>query len=203
MSFTAPVKAKSDPVPAGTHIGVLYQFIHLGTIDGKFGPKDTIRLTFELPEETKVFKEGEEAKPLVISREFGNTMSAKGNLRPFVESMIGVSLDDEEAGSFDLQGMLGMSCLLNVVHDSKDGNTYANIASVSPLLKSMKKPAQFNESVFFDVNAFDLEVFNSLPEFLRKKIESTQEFARKKNRAAEENGNDPFASDDGIDTTNF
>lgn len=194
MAFKAPVKPKSDPVPAGSHVGKLYQFLHLGTIEGgKFGPKDTIRLTFELPEETKVFKEGEDPKPLVISREFSNSMGPKASLRKFVESMVGVSLTEDEAAGFDLQGLIGENCLLNVVHEKTGENTYANIASVSPLLKNMAKPKAFNEPVFFDINQFDLDTFTALPEFLRKKIESTQEYANLKNKMAMEEGKDPLA----------
>jgi hypothetical protein len=37
---------------------------------------------FELSNERKVFKEGEEAKPFSISRELGLTMGQKSNLRP-------------------------------------------------------------------------------------------------------------------------
>ena len=75
--------------------------IHIGTnafeYMGEMKKSDKVRLTFELSNQGKVFKEGEQAKPFSISREFGLIMGQKSNLRPFVESFIGTSLSDEEA----------------------------------------------------------------------------------------------------------
>jgi hypothetical protein len=48
---------------------------------GETKSSDKIRLTFELSNERKVFKEGDEAKPYSISREFGFSMHTKSKLR--------------------------------------------------------------------------------------------------------------------------
>jgi hypothetical protein len=56
---------------------------------GETKSSDKVRLTFELSNERKVIKEGEEARPYSVSREFGFSMHSKSKLRPFVEGMIG------------------------------------------------------------------------------------------------------------------
>ncbi len=195
MPLYAPKKETSyEPVPAGTHLATCYQVIHIGTVEGSWQGKptqrDIVRVTFELPDETRVFKEEDGAKPMVISREFTLSMSPKGNLKPFVGGMYGVAFKEEEA--FDLFEMVGKSCILTVVHANVDDKTYANISSASPLMKGMKKPEQVNPSVTFDINDFNQEVFNELPEFLRKKIEATPEYQNRLNKVAEQNDGIPF-----------
>jgi hypothetical protein len=59
-------------------------------------------------------------------------MHTKSKLRPFVEGMLGAPLFDKEADNFDFESLLGQKCLLNVVHEEKNGNVYANIAGASP-----------------------------------------------------------------------
>src|SRR5689334_20495628 len=105
-ALTAPKGKAFDPVPAGNHVARLYQIIHIGTIEtswqGKADMTDKVRLTFELCNEKKEFKEGEGEKPFSIAREFSFYMSKKSNLRKFIEGMIGTALDEDEASTFDL-----------------------------------------------------------------------------------------------------
>jgi hypothetical protein len=78
MTLKAPSRKESTPVPKGNHIARLYQIIHIGTNSfeymGETKSSDKIRLTFELSNERKVFKEGDEPKPFSVSREFGFSM---------------------------------------------------------------------------------------------------------------------------------
>ncbi len=73
-----------------------------------------------------------------------NTMGEKGKLRPLIEGIIGTKLDTEEAEFFELTDILGMECMVNVVHDTKGEKTYARIASTAPVPKGMKVPAAIN-----------------------------------------------------------
>ena len=167
-------------VPAGNHVARLYSVIHLGTNSfeymGELKKSDKVRLTFELCNERKVFKEGDEPKPFSISREFGLTMGKKSNLRPFVESYIGTTLSDEEAYGFDLEDLLGMSCLLNVVHAEKGDKVFANIKSASPLPKGMEAPELFNEKVVIDVDTTPFDQIEQLPDFIKDKMKSSEEY---------------------------
>lgn len=180
MALTAPKGKSSEPVPKGNHVARLYQIIHIGTNSfeymGETKSSDKIRLTFELSNERKAFKEGDEPKPYSISREFGFSMHTKSKLRPFVEGMIGTALFDKEADNFDFESLLGQECLLNVVHEEKNGNVYANIAGASPLPKGMDAPALVNETKMIDVNTAPFEEIEALPSFIREKMQSSDEF---------------------------
>ena len=180
MALTAPKGKSSEPAPKGNHVARLYQIIHIGTNDfeymGETKSSDKIRLTFELCNERKAFKEGDEPRPWSVSREFGFSMHAKSKLRPFVEGMLGAPLFDKEADNFDFESLLGQECLLNVVHDEKNGSVYANIAGASPLPKGMDAPALANETKMIDVNTASFEEIEALPGFIREKMQSSDEF---------------------------
>jgi hypothetical protein len=184
----APKPKAFDPVPKGSHVARLYQIIHLGTTHfeykGEAKSSNKIRLTFELCNERKVFTEGEEAKPYSISREFGWNMSPRGKLRPFIEGMLGVALDDDEAYNIDIESLLGEACLVTVVHEEKNGNTYANILNASPLPKGMEAPATYNPTVFLSVEDATEEQILALPEFLRDKLYQSDEWAERMERKA-------------------
>ena len=182
MSHIPPKKTSFDPVPAGAHVARLYQIIHVGTVPstykGESRMSDQIRLTFELCNEKKEFKEGEGEKPLSISTRFETySMGKKANLRRLIEGMYGVKMHDDEAANFDLDSVLGQECLLTVIHnEGSDGNTYANIQGASPLPKGMTAPPLVNAPRFIDVNEITHEELEALPQFLRDKIISSQEW---------------------------
>lgn len=167
--------------PEGTHIARCVGFIHIGTNkdiwEGKPKEFNKIRLTFELPEETKVFKESEGPKPIVTSQEFTLSMGEKANLRKLVEGMVGTSLHDEEAFAFDVESLVGMPCLITIKHrTSKAGKARAEIASASKLMKNQTAPAQVNPSKILSFSAWNEELFNAQPEFIKEKIKSSKEY---------------------------
>lgn len=173
-----PKKQTFEVVPAGNHVARLYGIIHIGTIltVGQYGEKmqDKIRLTYELCNEKREFKAGEGEKPFSVSREFTYSYHSKGLLRPFIDGMTGTKMRDDE--SPDLEALLGEACLLNVVHDTKGDATYANIQGASPLPKGMEAPALVNATNVIDINTVSLEALALLPEFIQKKMRSSQEY---------------------------
>ncbi len=77
--------------------------------------------------------------------------------------------------------------MLNVVHTEKEGNTYANIQGASPLPKGMAAPDLFNETRMFDINTSPWDEIDALPDFIIKKMYSSEEFENRK-RADEKLG---------------
>ena len=171
--------------PIGTHIATCYQFIHIGTNEDSFKGEPTlfnkIRLSFELPDEMRTF--GDKGEQLMsISQEYTLSMGKKANLRKLVEGIIGTALSDGEAYAFDVESLVGMSCLVTIIHKtSQAGNVRAEISTASPLMKSQKKPAQINPSKVLSYNNFDEAFFQSLPQFIKDKIVSSAEYQEMKN----------------------
>lgn len=183
---TIPEKPKSNyqPAPVGTHIARCFQFVHIGTVEdeymGEVREFNKIRLSFELPNKTRVFKEGDPAKPISVHAEYTLSMGPKANLRKVVEGMIGTSLKDEEAYNFDVETLVGKPCLITIRHKtSKSGNVRDEIANVSPLMEGQVAPEQVNPSRVLSYSDWNQSVFDSLPAFLKEKITTSAQYKKK------------------------
>lgn len=183
MATTAPrpERTKIPPIAAGTHAAIMYKILKIGTVpeeyQGVAKNLQKVYLTFELPNETYVFKEEDGPMPRVISKEFTLSMGEKANLRKFVEGIIGVNLTDDEAYSFDIETLIGKPFLLSVVHKkSTKGDIYANITNSAPLMKGMAVPPQTNETDIMGYDNWDQEKFDKLPDFLKEKMMTSMEY---------------------------
>lgn len=186
MPLKAPTSSKEfEIVPAGNHMARLYRIIHLGVIKGEYmGAEkeiDTIMLGFELPTETREFKEGEGQKPFAISQEYTLSMNEKANLRKFIAGMRGATFTEAEAADFDVLSLVGTTCLLNVVHKtSKAGKEYANIQGASPLPKGMEPMVPVNEPFLLDFDEnWSQEKFDKQPKFIQDKIKGSRNYMQK------------------------
>lgn len=169
------------PIDSGTYVARCFSMVHIGTIEQEFqGEKkdsNKVRITWELPTETKVFKEGEEPKVLTIGKEFTLSLHEKSNLRKFLESWRGKGFTEEEAKKFDITKLLGVPCMLSIIHKTnKQGKLYAEISSISTLPKSLACPEQVNPNFEFSLENFDEDKFNSLPDWLKDKIKTSKEY---------------------------
>lgn len=184
--FTAPPSAgtKSDPAPAGTHVARCVQMLDLGThedtYEGETRDRRSVRLTFELPTETKVFKEDEGPKPYFIGRDYTFSMHPKSALRGFLQVWRGVPFTDEEANSFDIGKLIGAPALVSISHKPANDKIYARLDSAVRLPKGMICPPQVSESLLLHLDDFGTPEFSEtmakLPEWVRKKIESSDEY---------------------------
>lgn len=170
-------------IPAGNYVARAYSFLHIGTVienfQGESKLQNKVRIGWELPTELKVFKEENGEQPLVISKEYSLSMNEKANLRKMLASWRGKDFSEDEAKGFDITKLVGVPCMLNIIHKpSKDGTkTYEEIGSISPMPKGMQCPAQVNANKILQYDAFDNEIFDSLPDFIKDKIKSSQEYA--------------------------
>jgi len=169
------------PVEAGNYVARCYSMIHIGTcteeIMGVKKDLNKVRLTWELPTETKVFKEENGEQPYVLSKEFTLSMHEKASLRATLEAWRGKGFTEDEAKSFDVTKLLGVPCMVNVIHKvSKAGKTFADIKGVTPMPKGLQCPQQINPTFEFSVLEFDEDKFNTLPDFLKDKIKNSKEF---------------------------
>jgi CO dehydrogenase/acetyl-CoA synthase delta subunit len=185
--------------PKGTHIARVYKLINLGTLktewQGKEKDTKKIRLYFELPTEEKVYtnKEGIEIKDVhTISAEYTLSMGDRAKLKPIVEGIIGTSLQEDEAYNFDVESLVGMTCLITIKHEkTKDGSReYSVIASTASLMKGMTAPEPVKKAEIIDVNTITDEQLAELHEKIQEKITSSKEWKLK--AQAVKNGFDGF-----------
>ena len=132
-----------------------------------------VQLTFELPFERKVFKEGDKEKPCVISKEYALSMHEKSNLRKDLEAWRGKKFSDTEAESFDVTKLIGKACQVTIVHNKKG---YAAITGITGLTKGTTPPVQTNENFELSYEHFDWDKFNALPDFIKNKMAGAKEY---------------------------
>lgn len=182
-------KTDYEIVPSGTHIARCYSMIHIGTIEeeymGEKKDRNKVRLGFEIPSEMRNFHRGvgkmPRPMPMSISKEYTLTMFEKGNLRKDLESWRGKGFTDAEANSFDITKLLGVPCMISVVHKtSKKGTEYALISTISPLMKDSKCPDMKNKEFQFNYNDnFDENwLKHECPEYLATQIKNSQEYGQ-------------------------
>lgn len=186
MSITAtqPEKQERELIPAGSHPAYLYRVVYLGTqtkvFEGKETQQQKIWVDFELPKQLVEYedKDTKEKKTFVrtVGAEYTLSLAEKGKLLPFIEGWIGRSLNEEELQGFDICSLLGNPAFVSITHDkAKNGNTYANISSVSPIMEGFVMPEAVNKLVEISKSEWDGEEYNALPDFLKKKIEESNE----------------------------
>lgn len=169
---------------------------------GKEVQAKKVRIGWELPTELKVFKEERGEQPLVISKEYTLSMNEKANLRKDLKSWRGKDFTEDEAKSFDITKLIGAPCMLNIIHKPKvsDPNSfYEQIAGITPMPKGMKAPAQINKNFILSYDSFSQESFDSLPDFIKTKMQGSLEYNSMKNPhskvLADANGHDDIADD--------
>lgn len=182
------IKSKSggstqrELIPQGMHVARCYSMVHVGTVqweyNGDVKHTDKVRITWELPNQTKVFKEENGEQPFVISQEYTLSMHPKSNLRQNLETWRGKGFTEQEADDFDITKLLGIPCMLNIMHsEAKNGKVYDNIGSVNPMMQGMECPAQVNETFEFNYDdKFDLNWLREQPDFIKDMIKSTPEY---------------------------
>ena len=174
-------------VPAGAYIGRCYSLIDLGSqlTDGQFGKKiqHKIKLGWEL------FGDDEQGNPLTIdvdgaempmtiSKNYTVSLHEKANLRKELSAWRGRDFTEEEAKAFDVSKLLGAYGMVNVTTSETNGKTYSNVAGLTPIPSALKnaKPDAVHKDILFNLDAPDMEIFNTFYEKLKEQIKSSPEW---------------------------
>lgn len=201
MKITSPpMEDKKFELPKpGVQIARLIRIIDLGTQKGEYKGQEKVqpkvKFIFELPLQSKVFKEGEPAGCFRVSKEYTKSTYIKAEIRKDFESWAGRTLTEkEEKEGMDISKLLGRACQIQVViKTSAKGKQYAAVGSIIPLNKEVKDeqgnilqhaqicPPSKSELVMFDMDVPEtLENFDKLSKNEKEKIGLSPEFAAMK-----------------------
>lgn len=166
-----------SPVPAGNHMAVCNMVVDLGkqrTVSQMYGEKikHQVYIRWEMPQErlTWTDREGNEREgPRVIGKTYTLSLHENAQLRADLESWRAKAFTEEEKKGFDVSKLLGVACMVNVIHQDKNGKTYANVSSIGAFPKGMDKPKPENPPILFDND--NTYSWNDLPEWIQKKID--------------------------------
>ncbi len=136
-----PIIAKSSgsqfiPAPAGTWAAVCVDVEDLGMLEVTFGGKNKtqhkIRIVWQISEVKS------DNKPYTASKRYTLSLHEKSTLRKDLESWRGRKFTPVESEGFDVETVLSVPCMLNIIHEEKQGETYANVTAVMKLPKGME-----------------------------------------------------------------
>jgi hypothetical protein len=140
-------------------------------------PVQEIMLTYELTEAFMLDENGEELedKPRWISE----TLPFYGLFADKAKSTQRYkAFDPTSEWGGDFSQAIGMPCNVTIVNNVKGEKTYTNVGNVAPMSsKKADKLAELkNPPKMFDLDEPDMEIFNSLPEWIRDKIKGNLNF---------------------------
>ena len=177
MSLTATSNPiQFELVPPGQYPARCYRVIDLGTQESSYKGRAKLQhkvlISFELLDDPRM----SDGRPFSIHQRYTMSTSEKSMLRHDLEAWRGQPFTEEEVRSFRVPKLLGKYAYVNIVHNKVGEKTYANIASIMPLPKSMARPDPVNEDVVFDLDDRNMLVFNTFSENLKATIMSSKEW---------------------------
>jgi hypothetical protein len=135
------------PCPAGVHAAICVDVVDLGMVDTGF-PDPKTNVTRVVPKIRIVWQVAKKMDSgisfMVQSRytlSFNEYQGKQSNLLRDVTAW-GVDLMDliDDTNEYDVERLIGKTCLLNVVHKVGEKTTFANVASLMPLPDGMVAP---------------------------------------------------------------
>lgn len=185
--YMPPKSANFTPPPSGTHPARCYRVIDLGTQKSEFKGETKFQHKILLSWELMCDEKLEDGRPFTIHQRYTYSSNEKAKLREHLESWRGKAFEDADfgPGGFDIRNVIDKGCIVTVVHNVQGGNTYANLASISPPMKGMNIPPLTNDKIYISLEGkeFDPVAFSLLPERLRETISKAPEFVLVKERA--------------------
>lgn len=186
---TSAKKFNRETLEAGNYPGRLVQVIDLGLQEQRpykgesKPPINEVILTYELSDEFLKGQDGEDdpKKPRFLSETlpFHNLVAEKAKSTQRYHAM-----DPEGIAEGDFTRLIGTPVGLNIVVDTwvdkatKQTRTKEKISSISTMRKkdAEKLPDLVNDPKVFNLDAPDLEVFETLPDWIKEKIKSNLEY---------------------------
>ena len=156
----------------GSYPARIAQMLDLGKQEdeykGETSVRDKLWITFELPTET-ITIDGKE-KPRWLSREFTKSF----NERSLLTKVLNAAFDADEIPNVQsFKEFLGREMLIEVGTTSGGKDKWIGAMK---LPKGMSVAPLQNKGVYFDMDCPDMELLNSLPDFLQDKITSSESY---------------------------
>ncbi len=172
-----------ETTPAGAFVARCYRLIDLGTQvvtwQGESKEQHKISIGWELPTELML-----DGRPFSAHETYTWSFHEKAKLRGALESWRGRKFGEADFNGpnrFDTRMLLGMACLLTIIHEEgKTGGVWARVAGISPLPRGMEVPPAVNEPLYLSLlpDRWDAATFSKLSSKMQEKIKLSPEYHR-------------------------
>lgn len=172
---------KREVLPAWTYVGTLYSIVDLWTQIGEWNWEPTkqrkVRLSWELPDEIRTFKEENWPQPMALHWEITLSFGEKAHLNRIISAWRWKQIEKWE--EVDISEFLWKNCILTVgiTKSKKNWNEYNQVTGVAPLMKGMQERELINKKVLYTIDMGINDVYNWLHDFLKEKIQKSVEYS--------------------------
>ena len=135
-----PIIAKDNrrdfrPAPEGLHSAVCVDVVDRGIQTSQWGTAHKVELRWQINEINP-----DTDRRFVVMRRYSLSMNEKSTLSQHLEAWRGRPFTKQERAGFDLEGLIGNCCQVQLVHyTTPDGTTYANVQTCVPVAKGMPR----------------------------------------------------------------
>lgn len=174
MSLTVKDNSKTFlPAPQGLHIARCYALIDLGVQHNDRFNNDSPKVLIGWELSAALMQNG---KPFIQFQRYTASLTESSHLRKLLESWRGRSFTPEELEGFHLKNILGAPCYLSITHtfNPKSQQVYSQVVGTCHLPDGAVCPPPFNPLLYFDLDEYTDEAYNSIPESIRQKINLTR-----------------------------
>ena len=126
--------------PAGPTPATCIDVVDLGLIKTNYNGQEKMMHKIEIYWTTPHMS-ADGTQQLSVRGRYTFSLHDKASLTKILTSWRGKPFSAAEKEGFDLEKLIGVSCLLNIVHNPVGDRTYANIESVMPLMAGTTSPA--------------------------------------------------------------
>ncbi len=127
------------PAPAGTWAAVCCDVVDLGMLEVNFGGKKSTKHKIQVIWQISELRN--DNKPHQARKRYTLSLHEKAALRKDLESWRGRKFTAQELEGFDVESVLSVPCMLNIIHEEKEGQTYSNVTAVMRLPKGLDAPS--------------------------------------------------------------
>lgn len=171
---------KRELLAADNYMARCCKVVHIGTTE--YEKNDT---TYENNKAILYFEIIGAAEPTLVSEEVILDTNKDSKFRKLLNTWRGTDLTDEEAEAFDITVLAGKPCMVNVGHETirYEGGSFdkEKVLSINKMPSSIKCPEGKVAPVVLDYDNWQTEVFDQLPNYIKKKIMASKEYKTKFN----------------------
>ena len=173
--------------PEGTHVARCVQLIDIGNqkteYDGRARVQAKVIVGWELPNELDDgVPDGENARPpepFLVWCRYTRSLDSRARLRAMLESWRGEDFSSGDLQEFNLVNILEKPCMVTIKHNKVGDKTYANVTAVTSMVKGIECPPQSHETIVFDIDSWDQQVFEALGKGTQATIMKSEEMTSK------------------------
>lgn len=125
------------PAPEGVHQAVCCDVIDLGDVETEWNGTKKVQHKIRLIWQIDAINADNNLRFCVFGR-YTASLHENARLCKDLESWRGRRFTDEEKKGFDVERLIGVNCLLQVIHRTTEKGTYANVQSIMPLHRGME-----------------------------------------------------------------